>query len=290
MFEQVRWQTRWWCMGSCETQPSLNCLLNVNMLLRSNIVSILVSFRRCGFIILTSQGLPAHGFRDPGSPVCAESFVTWWQNDTLSQSQLLHFAYQRIRQCVNINEFLKSWPALLESPGMLGGCQPITLPLLSAVTGLQVALLGHRGSSLIINDDSFKKFSAQAGFPGCLKPCAKTLACEDVFHVQQKNHAVKRINACLVIRCAHRSLSIPPWRYQFHLGVLECTLSTMHQRFVNVDLLAGELPLLIDHLAALFKVFHGSILRTKTWYEQRSRVMSPSEAFVCSVLVGRYST
>ena len=66
---------------------------------------------------------------------------------------------------------------------MLGGCQPIMLPLSCTVIGCKVALpkepTPSMESSLIINDTSGKKCSAQAGLPGSLKPCAETLACED---------------------------------------------------------------------------------------------------------------
>ena len=83
--------------------------------------------------MVSSQArVSAHGSRDPGDPAWGSMSWTpfmWWRNDTRSQSQLLHFVYQCPLQRVNINEVLKTWPTFLESQGMLGGCQPIMLPL-----------------------------------------------------------------------------------------------------------------------------------------------------------------
>ena len=52
-----------------------------------------------------------------------------WCNDTLSQPQLLRFVYRHIWPHVNINEIFKTWPTFVESQRMLGGCQPLMLPL-----------------------------------------------------------------------------------------------------------------------------------------------------------------
>ena len=86
-------------------------------------------------------GVSAHGFRDPGKPAWPEHF-SHGDRMMLSQSQLLPSVYQCIQQGVHIHEVLKSWPAFLESQGMLGGCQPIMLPLLWAGNGWELAL--HR--------------------------------------------------------------------------------------------------------------------------------------------------
>ena len=59
---------------------------------------------------------------------------------TLTQSELSPSVYQRIRQGVDIHKILKSWPALLESQEMLGGCQAIELPLSCLVIEWEASL------------------------------------------------------------------------------------------------------------------------------------------------------
>ena len=56
---------------------------------------------------------------------------------------------------------MKFWKADLRSWNRKGCCQPIMLPLSRAVTG-RTELYPNKESSLIINDASFKKYSAQA--------------------------------------------------------------------------------------------------------------------------------
>ena len=88
----------------------------------------------------TSQGLSAW-LQRPWQTSLNWTFFTWWWNDTLSQSQLLPSVYQWcIQHAVDVHEALTSWPAFLESQGMMGGCQPIMLPLSCTVTGCKVAL------------------------------------------------------------------------------------------------------------------------------------------------------
>ena len=52
-------------------------------------------------------------------------------------------------------------------------------------------------SSVIISDSSSKRCSAQADLPESMKPCAETLACEDVltFHLETRR---KQLNLCLL--------------------------------------------------------------------------------------------
>ena len=52
-------------------------------------------------------------------------------------------------------------------------------------------------SSLIINEASVKKCSAQACLPGSLKPCAETLACEDVFSGHSVSSPIKNTERVL---------------------------------------------------------------------------------------------
>ena len=83
----------------------------------------------------------AHGFRDPGKPAWAEHSspgdeITLSAND--SSCPVFINAFDRV--LVFMNEVLKSWSAFLESQEMLGGCQPITLPLSWAVNGRKLAL------------------------------------------------------------------------------------------------------------------------------------------------------
>ena len=71
----------------------------------------------------SQSGVSAHGFGDPGNAAWAEHFSRGG-GMTSSARQPFLFAYQRIRQGVNINKVLKSWPTFLESQGMLGVCEP----------------------------------------------------------------------------------------------------------------------------------------------------------------------
>ena len=78
-----------------------------------------------------------HSFRDPGNPAWAEH-LTWWCNDSASSKSctLLTNAFDVLIWM----RFWKHDPLSWELPGMLGNCQPITLPLLCTVIGWEVAL------------------------------------------------------------------------------------------------------------------------------------------------------